>query len=675
MDDIFISILSFVVSAESGHVDGVSIRSILSVSKRWYRVASLVELWGPVAADSANANAPSLRAVSMPPQPKAVLSLSASLQDKMIGFANLGPINGKARLRRVKERATGKIYAVKMPSSRRDDGTEMSSHVLRELALLSRCRSTGALTSQHLGLMKQSLSVQGRFVRWYDIADMSLEDLVGTGRPLSLDCAKNVLRQIIAGVNELHIRGIVHQNLKPRHILLYKEKFSRSFTVRVAGLSSVSINAFPVASSSEVIESSASTTHAPEILLGQDYSNSAADIWAIGCIFAHILRGTPLFTAQSSISKLFQIFCLVGSPSSKVSPYLVSLPYYHRNLFPVWRDNHLGRVMPQLGRIGLDLVLEMLHLDPNRRITAEAALGHSIFDEMKSICTRELRASSATIVTSVESYSYSSGTTGTDPVIKSMVEHLKKEEVVSTPFGTYQAQSDQWSLLVDWIIEVADVFDKSPRSAFLAMQYFHQFTSRVKIRPKRYQLVAAACLHLASASEDAIGIKVEDLVFSADRTYTSDELVALERLILEMIRESFGQPLAYDFVSLYLDAIPELRDDSRFRHLCRYISELALQSGTYPNGTPSQLGASIMLFSLICVGRSHNWSKRMERLCGYSIEMLEAGVVALSGTIDRVRQTLPRLKVVAKRFNKVERERVASIHLPVLENLQDYMDT
>ena len=206
------------------------------------------------------------------------------------------------------------------------------------------------------------------------------------------------------------------------------------------------------------------------------------------------------------------------------------------------------------------------------------------------------------------------------------------------------------------------------------MHYFHNFTALVKIPIKRYQLVAAACLHLASASEDSSGIKAEDLVFAGDRTFTSNDLITLEWLIAEKIRKRLGQPLAYDFVSMYLDAAPELHDKPKLRQLCRYVSELALQCGMLQRNTPSKDAASITLLSLICAGKSYIWRKSIEEACGYSIEMLEGSVVTLSANIERVHQTLPQLKVVTMRFKKEEKFRIATIPIPILENLRDYMD-
>ena len=47
---------------------------------------------------------------------------------------------------------------------------------------------------------------------------------------------------------------------------------------------------------------------APEILLGGKKYSTAVDVWSIGCIFAEMVTGRPLFPGDSEIDQLFQIF-------------------------------------------------------------------------------------------------------------------------------------------------------------------------------------------------------------------------------------------------------------------------------------------------------------------------------------------------------------------------------
>lgn len=57
---------------------------------------------------------------------------------------------------------------------------------------------------------------------------------------------------------------------------------------------------------------------APEIMLTwQEYSEKV-DIWSTGCIFAEMLRGTPLFPATTHADQFTLFVNLLGNPESRI---------------------------------------------------------------------------------------------------------------------------------------------------------------------------------------------------------------------------------------------------------------------------------------------------------------------------------------------------------------------
>ncbi|XP_053157670.1 cyclin-dependent kinase 3 isoform X3 [Hemicordylus capensis] len=117
---------------------------------------------------------------------------------------------------------------------------------------------------------------------------------------------------------------------------------------------------------------------APEILLGCKYYSTAVDIWSIGCIFAEMVTRKALFPGDSEIDQLFRIFRTLGTPTESVWPGVTQLPDYKGN-FPKWPRKEMKVVIPNLGRDGRDLLAHLLLYDPNRRISAKAALTHQYF--------------------------------------------------------------------------------------------------------------------------------------------------------------------------------------------------------------------------------------------------------------------------------------------------------
>lgn len=77
-----------------------------------------------------------------------------------------------------------------------------------------------------------------------------------------------------------------------------------------------------------------------------------------------------------------KIFQALGTPDEARWPGVSLLPDYN-TLFPKWRPKPLQELVPGLDAQGLDLLSRLLEYDPNRRITAKAALEHPYFDEIR----------------------------------------------------------------------------------------------------------------------------------------------------------------------------------------------------------------------------------------------------------------------------------------------------
>lgn len=66
----------------------------------------------------------------------------------------------------------------------------------------------------------------------------------------------------------------------------------------------------------------------PELLLGSSDYGSEIDIWSVGCIFAELLVGRPLFPGHSEADQLHKICTIMGAPSDKTVPGVESLSKY-----------------------------------------------------------------------------------------------------------------------------------------------------------------------------------------------------------------------------------------------------------------------------------------------------------------------------------------------------------
>jgi len=54
---------------------------------------------------------------------------------------------------------------------------------------------------------------------------------------------------------------------------------------------------------------------APELLFESTSYTTAVDLWSVGCVLGELLKGSPLFTADSSLEQIVEIIRVLGVPS------------------------------------------------------------------------------------------------------------------------------------------------------------------------------------------------------------------------------------------------------------------------------------------------------------------------------------------------------------------------
>ena len=130
----------------------------------------------------------------------------------------------------------------------------------------------------------------------------------------------------------------------------------------------------------------------PEMLLGSPKYTKESDIWALGCLLAHLLLNKSVFPVKDRDreSLLSSMYKIVGVPAAQTDKFPienfsigVKFPYYTKpaKKYTPGVDKALAKMMKE--RAGdddysgaIDLISQMLRLDPEERITAKGGLQH-----------------------------------------------------------------------------------------------------------------------------------------------------------------------------------------------------------------------------------------------------------------------------------------------------------
>ncbi|KAF5219219.1 hypothetical protein ECC02_007824 [Trypanosoma cruzi] len=193
--------------------------------------------------------------------------------------------------------------------------------------------------------------------------------------PLPALEAKSLFKMLLLALAYIHSEGVLHRDVKPSNCFLTAEGELR---LGDFGLS-------------RVWDTEASMTHevvsrwyrAPELLLGQRHYGPEIDVWSSECVFAELLRGYSgaFFAGDGDIWQLSRIFDVLLTPTPTSWPSAVLLPDWGKVHFEPKRPLPLREFFPDASECALDLLRRLLCLDPQKRLTAAAALRHAYFSE------------------------------------------------------------------------------------------------------------------------------------------------------------------------------------------------------------------------------------------------------------------------------------------------------
>ena len=121
---------------------------------------------------------------------------------------------------------------------------------------------------------------------------------------------------------------------------------------------------------------------APEVLLGQKIYSTGVDMWSVGAIFYELAHKRPLFYGDSEIGQIFKIFKMLGTPTEETWQGFKDLPEM-KLTFPQWKvqgNENIRTACKNFDETAIDLLTQLVHIEPGKRISAKAALKHPYFD-------------------------------------------------------------------------------------------------------------------------------------------------------------------------------------------------------------------------------------------------------------------------------------------------------
>ncbi|KAI6016060.1 kinase-like protein [Pisolithus microcarpus] len=270
------------------------------------------------------------------------------------------------------DQISGETVAIKLVT-RIFEKLQLAKRALREITLLRHFSNHENIT----GLIDMD-AIYPNFQEIYifmEPMEADLHQIIKSGQTLTNEHVQYFLYQVLRGMKYIHSASVIHRDLKPGNLLVNSDC---ELKICDFGLSRGFDSTPDEHIGSQLTEYVATRWYrAPEIMLSFRRYTTAIDVWSIGCIFAELLLGRPLFKGKDYVDQLNKIFEVLGTPEESVIQRIGSdkAQIYVRTL-PVTKSVPFSRLLPTADYQALDLLEKMLSFDPLSRITVHEALSH-----------------------------------------------------------------------------------------------------------------------------------------------------------------------------------------------------------------------------------------------------------------------------------------------------------
>jgi len=212
---------------------------------------------------------------------------------------------------------------------------------------------------------------------------------------------------------------------------------------------------------------------------------------------------------------------------------------------------------------------------------------------------------------------------------------LLTEETARLPSPTYMDQQrdinqKMRAILVDWLVEVHSKYRLHDETLWLGVQIVDRYLQTTQVMRNRLQLVGVAAMLIAAKFEEIHPPEVRDFAYITDNTYSKQEILDMEAVMLNALGFDLACPTAVHFLTKFLRAN---KGSEVQKHLSQYLAELSLLEVKFLKYKPSQVAAAAVLLSNRLMLRrgptQQMWGPQMVGLTQCDEQELEACVQEL----------------------------------------------
>jgi eukaryotic-like serine/threonine-protein kinase len=189
--------------------------------------------------------------------------------------------------------------------------------------------AAASLRSPHtINLYDFGIANDGTFFLVTELLDgLDLESLVERYGPVPPERMVHLIRQACDSLEEAHVRGLVHRDVKPSNIFTCRMGLEVDF-VKVLDFGLVKAIGEENRAATMLTAPDATTGTpayiAPEIVRGDRVADHRVDIYTLGCVAYWLLTGRLVFQAPNAIQLMYQHANATPTPPSQLSEFEIT---------------------------------------------------------------------------------------------------------------------------------------------------------------------------------------------------------------------------------------------------------------------------------------------------------------------------------------------------------------
>ncbi|KAG8078226.1 hypothetical protein GUJ93_ZPchr0007g3993 [Zizania palustris] len=183
-----------------------------------------------------------------------------------------------------------------------------------------------------------------------------------------------------------------------------------------------------------------------------------------------------------------------------------------------------------------------------------------------------------------------------------------------------EINSKMRAILADWMIEVHHKFELMPETLYLAMYVVDRYLSMQPVLRRELQLVGVSAMLIACKYEEIWAPEVNDFILISDSAYTREQILSMEKGILNRLQWNLTVPTLYVFIVRYLKAAAsaDIKSDKEMEHMAFFFAELALMQYGLVTSLPSMVAASAVYAARLTLKKSLLWTDTLKHHTGFT---------------------------------------------------------